>query len=96
MKIFNGKDFGQIRIDSHWKQDWRLIPKIEEEQFKSHFGNRVETVEIDSKMHLPPVLELLMMKRLGLTEAPVLEKNIVGGEDNNNNRARLRSQSETS
>lgn len=78
---------GEVRIDSGWKADWRLVPKDEESTFKAYQCDSSERSQssVPSEESYPPLLEYLMKQqmKIPLSETPMLKLNIKQGKWNN-------------
>lgn len=79
-KIFNGEDFGEMPLDAHWKCDWRLVPKTEEEELLKYVGTQPEKRYIKDTTRFPPLLEYMIMKRNQQSDVPLLKLHINQGD----------------
>ncbi len=59
IKVFRGENFGERRIDSGMKMDWRLIPKEEEKVFCQELSEPRPKSVVPKYSLLPPLLEIL-------------------------------------
>lgn len=87
MSTFRGEPKGEVKINKAYKPDWRLVPRHEEEIFRTYAGEVEERPVIPKEMHLPPLLEYLEMtaaERSGnsMTERPKIPVLINYGKNN--------------
>lgn len=76
-KIFRGEDHGIGKITSAYKDDWKLVPKDQEENFlKSKTGAKPMN-PIARKMEIPPLLELSIKEDMQKTGQQVQDKILI-------------------
>ncbi|CAD5113592.1 DgyrCDS2753 [Dimorphilus gyrociliatus] len=74
LATFRGEPKGQLKITKGYKADWRLVPRHEEDKFRSYTGELPAQNVIPTEMNLPPLLEYLEMSSAARKGNPMTER----------------------
>jgi len=77
MKVWRGQQWGEGTIKAGYKNDWRLVPKLDEAKFLSYKATDRALTIVPDKIPMPPLLEYLVLEERrrdsGQKSAPLSE-----------------------